>query len=150
MSIREEIAENIVDTLKAYKMRPTSKVKLGMITREPINLEEVSRESFPVIFVESSSEEREDGTMGAANITRFASIEYILDVYLHGNQNRDNRRNTLIDLIETALDEDRTRGEHADDTELLEVEVINLDDSAPYALARLTFRVRYCYKRGNS
>lgn len=147
MSVRERIAQNIVATLEANQYTKTGDVWIRKISRDPIVFEELSREAFPAVYVETSNEEREDLTMGGPDITRLATVEFILDIYVAG-ANRDSQLNYCIDLIETALEADRTRGNNADETQLREVETIQVSEARPYSGIRMVFDVIYCYKRG--
>ena len=56
MSVREEIAENIVTTLKGIK----SPVAVKYATREPFDFEKLSNAQYPAVLVRSADESRED------------------------------------------------------------------------------------------
>lgn len=148
MSRREDIANNIIQTLKANAYTKTGSKWVKHITRESVDFQELSREAFPAIFVETANEVREDISMGGmGSITRDATIEYILDIYVHG-ANRDAQLNYCLDMVETALDADRKRGRFADDTQLREIETIVVGEATPYKGVRMVFDVKYCYKTG--
>lgn len=149
MSVRERIAQNILDTLQANQYTKTGDLWIRKISRDPIVFEELSRESFPAVYIETTNEVREDLTMGGPDITRLATVEFILDVYVAG-ANRDSQLNYCLDLIETALDVDRRRSGNADDTQLREIETIEVSEAAPYMGMRMVYDVIYCYKRGVS
>lgn len=145
MSYRENIAADIITTLENTKSSSSNTVRLGKITREPVVIDELSRESFPCLFVESSNEIRED----ISNTMRQGTIEYILNLYVLGTF-RDTQRNDLIEMIEEALTVDRTRSGSARDTQLLEIQVIQSGEAKPYASMRLIFAIDYCYTTGDS
>ena len=148
MSRREDIANNIIQTLKANAYTKTGSKWVKHITRESVDFQELSREAFPAVFVETSNEVREDISMGGmGSITRDATIEYILDIYVHG-ANRDTQLNYCLDMVETALDADRKRGRFADDTQLREIETIVVGEATPYKGVRMVFDVKYCYTTG--
>lgn len=147
MNLREQIAANIEQTLKDTKNDPFANNRLNKVVREPVVIEDLGRTSLPLVFVESSNEEREDISMGGSNITRQGSIEFNLNLYLQGHA-RDTQRNEIIALIETALDKDRTRGGLALDTQIIEIELLEIGESAPYASVRIVVLCEYIYKRG--
>lgn len=149
MSVRERIAQNIMDTLQANQYTKTGELWVRKLSRDPLVFEELSREAFPAIVVETSNEVREDLTMGGPNITRLATVEFILDIYVAG-ANRDSQLNYCLDLVETALDADRKRGGNADDTQLREIETIQVGEAVPYAGMRMVFDVIYCYTTGRA
>lgn len=145
MSYRENIAANIITTLENTKNSSSNTVRLGKITREPVVIADLSRESFPCLFVESSNEIRED----VSNTMRQGTIEYILNLFVLGDF-RDKQRNDLIEMIEEALTVDRKRNGNAHDTRLLEIQVIESGEAKPYASMRLIFAIDYCYTTGDS
>ena len=59
MSKRENIANNIITVLTAV----TSPITLKKVTREPFNVDELSEQQYPAIFVQSGNEQRTDETM---------------------------------------------------------------------------------------
>lgn len=148
-SIRERIASNIVDVLKSTSVDNTRKFTIRKVVREPVVIEDLAATSMPLVFVQSANETREDQTMGGSAITRFGSIEFILHCYVQGNT-RDSDRNELVEIIDTALEEDRTRGGYALDTEVTNIDLITNGESAPYASLAITVRCDYCHTRGSS
>ena len=146
-NLRELIAANIESTLNDTKDDQQSVDRLRKVVREPVVIEDLSRTSLPLVFVESANEEREDITMGMGNVTRQGTIEFYLNLYLQGHT-RDTQRNNLIALLEEALDKDRTRGGNAMDTQVTQIELLEVGESAPYASVRIIVVCEYCYKRG--
>ena len=60
MSLRNDIANNIVEVLKDIAdPRPV------LVTREPFDVEKLAITQFPAILIQSGSEERDTETMGA-------------------------------------------------------------------------------------
>jgi len=139
MSKRESIAGNIVTTLGNV-------AQIKKVTREPFDFQKLSNAQFPAVLVQSSSESRSDVTIGDDSITREGSIDYLLVGYVKG-ASIDAARNTLIELIEEALDADRTRGGYALDTQVVSVET---DDGSidPIGGVLVTARVLYNFTRG--
>lgn len=139
MSKRESIAGNIVSTLNAV-------TQIKKVSREPIDFAKLSNAQFPAVLVQSSSESRTDVTIGDDGITREGSIDYLLVGYVKGAV-IDTARNTLVELIEEALDADRTRGGYALDTQVVSVET---DDGSidPIGGVLVTARVLYNFTRG--
>jgi hypothetical protein len=139
MSKREDIAEDIVRTLKQI-----TSPRLGMVTREPIVISEISRQAIPAVYVESADEEREQLTTGSARLGR---ISYNLDILVSSDM-RDTDRNRLVEAIEEELEKDVRRNSLALDGEVTIVEVIDPGEAVPYATMRIVYLVTYRYERG--
>jgi hypothetical protein len=142
MSIREDIATNLVDTIKAVK----TPVAVKYATREPFDFDKLSNAQFPAVLVRSSDEDREDSTVGGSMSQRMATINYQLICYVKG-QIVDTARNNIIEAVEEALDVDRTRGGNALDTQIVSIET---DEGSidPIGGVIITLRVLYQYQRG--
>ena len=142
MSIREDIATNLVDTIKAIK----TPVAVKYATREPFDFDKLSNAQFPAVLVRSSDEDREDSTVGGSMSQRMATINYQLICYVKG-QVVDTARNNIIEAVEEALDVDRTRGGNALDTQIVSIET---DEGSidPIGGVIITLRVLYQYQRG--
>jgi len=142
MSVREKIADNIVDTLKAI----TLPVSITYVTREPFDFEQLSNAQFPAVLVRSADEDREDTTVGGSMSSRMATINYQLVCYVKGGK-IDSARNNIIEAIEEGLDVDRLRGGNALDTQIISVEI---DEGSidPIGGVIITLRVLYKYTRG--
>ena len=142
MSIREDIATNLVDTIKAIQ----TPVAVKYATREPFDFDKLSNAQFPAVLVRSSDEDREDSTVGGSMSQRMATINYQLICYVKG-QIVDTARNNIIEAVEEALDVDRTRGGHALDTQIVSIET---DEGSidPIGGVIITLRVLYQYQRG--
>ena len=143
MSIRESIAANIITTLNAA----TSPVTAKKVTREPFDFEKLSNAQFPAVLVSTSTEARRDVTQGGPDITREASIDYLITGYVKA-VSLDTARNQLIEMIEESLDVDRTRGGYAQDTQVVTIET---DEGSidPIGGVIVTVRVMYTYTRGS-
>lgn len=142
MSVREKIADNIVDTLKGV----LTPVKVKYVTREPFDFEKLSNAQFPAILVRSADEDRSDTTVGGSLTQRMATINYQLICYVKGAK-IDTARNKLIEAIEEKLDDDRTRGSNALDTQILSIET-DEGSIAPIGGVIITLKVLYKYTRG--
>lgn len=142
MSIREDIATNLVDTIKAVE----TPVAVKYATREPFDFDKLSNAQFPAVLVRSSDEDREDSTVGGSMSQRMATINYELICYVKG-QIVDTARNNIIEAVEEALDVDRTRGGNALDTQIVSIET---DEGSidPIGGVIITLRVLYQYQRG--
>ena len=119
MSLREDIAANIITTLDAVP----SPIELKKITREPFKPEELADPQFPALYITTGDETREDFALGDyAAGKRSGTIDYVLIGYVKGSDtNLDTKRNQLIEMIEETLDADRTRGGNALETKVIEV-----------------------------
>lgn len=144
MSIREDVASNIVTTLQAA----TTPVTPKLVTREPFEFDEISNAQFPAILVQTASESREDITIGDGSIRREGIITYQLLGYVKSST-VDTARNNLIETIEEALDTDRTRNGNALDTQVVSIET---DEGAiaPVGGIIVTVEVMYNFVRGNT
>jgi hypothetical protein len=140
MSIREEIAKNIVTTLKEIP-----DIKPVLVTREPFDVEKIAVTQFPAVLIETAEENRNTATMSAG--IRSSTIIYNVRGYVRGTE-LDTKRNDLIEAIEEALDADRVRGlsGQVQDTQITRIEVITR--MPPLAEVLITVEVRYIFQRG--
>jgi len=147
MSEREDIAAHIVTTLTAV----SSPITFGKVTREPFEIDELSQQQFPAVFVQTADETREDITIKNSNITRTGTIDFRIFGFVSNASastvNIDTKRNQLVTTVETALDSDRTRNGNALDTQLVAVET---DEGSifPYGGAIMTIRCFYKFTQG--
>jgi len=143
MSVRENIAGNIVTTLQAIT---TPRVK--KVTREPFDFDKLSNAQFPAILVRTANEAREDASMGGSATSRHGTIDYELVCFVK-HKNIDTARNQIVEAIDEKLDDDRTRGGHAIDTQVISVEV---DDGTidPIGGVIVTVQILYSYTRGDA
>jgi hypothetical protein len=144
MSKRETIASNIITVLSAV----TTPITLKKITREPFNIDELSEQQYPAIYIQSGNEQRTDETMTSTTITRQASADFVIVGFVKGSDtNIDSKRNELISTIEKTLENDRSRGGVAKRTEIVEV---TTDEGAlfPVGGIRVVVRVMYQYTAG--
>ena len=144
MSKREDIAANIVSVLTAV----TSPITLKKVTREPFNVDELSEQQYPAIFIQSGNETRSDETMTSSTITRQATADFVIVGYVKGTtSNIDTKRNELITTIETTLNNDRTRNGNAKNTLVVEV---STDEGVLFPIGgiRIVVRVIYHYTSG--
>ena len=117
MSVRENIASNIVTVLTAI----SSPITLKKITRQPFEPRDLSQQQYPCAWVESAEETREDASLNEG--TRQGTVDFVIMGFVQGAEsNIDTARNQLITAIETALDLDRTRDSNALDTEVISIE----------------------------
>ena len=143
MSIREQIAQNIVAVLKTIE-----DPALVLITREPFVVQELAITQFPAVLVQIQTEERNTISMGAGGIgRRMGTITYILRGYVRGTE-LDTRRNDLIESIEESLDSDRYRELYdlgVTDSQVTLIEIV--ERQPPLAEIAITFQVKYNYLR---
>lgn len=144
MSKREDIADNIVSVLTAV----TSPITLKKVTREPFDVDQLSEQQYPAIFIQSGNETRSDETMSSSTITRQATADFVIVGYVKGTtSNIDTKRNELITTIETTLNNDRTRNGNAKNTLVVEV---STDEGVLFPIGgiRVVVRVIYHYTSG--
>ena len=144
MSVRENIANNIVTTLQAI----TSPVAVKYVTREPFAFDNLSNAQFPAILVRSAGENREDSSLGGSITQRMATIDYELVCFVKGSV-IDTARNNIIEAVEEGLDVDRLRGANALDTQITNIE-IDQGSIDPIGGVIITVRVLYQYTRGTT
>jgi len=141
MSIRNDIAQNIVDILgDANDPKPI------FVTRESIDLDNLARQQFPAVVVRTSDENRSELTMQGDVGSRFATMNVVCECYVTGT-NIDLQRNDIAERVEEALVADLTRGGVAKNTKLVELTVDQAIDKR-FGLISLTFEVEYIYTRG--
>ena len=144
MSKREDIASNIVSVLTAV----TSPITLKKITREPFDVDQLSEQQYPALFIQSGNETRSDETMSSSTITRQATADFVIVGYVKGTtSNIDTKRNELITTIETTLNNDRTRNGYAKNTQVVEV---STDEGVLFPIGgiRMVVRVMYQFTSG--
>lgn len=144
MSLRENIAADIVTTLRAA----TTPTDIKYVTREPFDFTKLSNAQFPAILVRTGTEEREDSSIMGAGSRRSGIIDYQLVCYVKA-QAIDTARNNMIETVEEALEADRTRNGYAVDTQVVAVEI---DDGSidPIGGVIITVEVMYTYTRGET
>lgn len=142
MSSRENIAKNIVDTLKTA-VQP---IRLAFVTRETFDFDKLSNRQFPAVLVRTADENREDSTLGGTLGKRMSTITYDLVCFVKSKE-IDTARNQIIETIEEILDVDRTRGGNAKDTQITSIEV-DEGQITPIGGVILTVAVTYEYTRG--
>ena len=144
MSVRENIAKNIVTTLRSA----TTPARIKYVTREPFEFDKLSNAQFPAVLIRSANENREDATIGGASATRTATIDYQIICYVKAND-IDTARNEAVERIEEKLDTDRTRGGYALDTQVISVET-DQGSISPIGGVIVTVEVMYNFTRGNT
>ena len=146
MARREDILVEIVQRLKAQRS-----VKLGVVQRDPIVIEELAATAFPAVYIETSDEDIEDITMamGSAGLMRKGLMEVSI-VLVVGGRERDTQRNIAVEAIENTLMADRSLDSTVEDIRLTRVETITTGESAPFASCGIIFTVEYCYQLNNT
>lgn len=144
MSIRELTAVNIVDSLRQIEdPRPV------LVTRDPFDVEKLAITQFPALLVQQTQEERETITMGVPGTgRRMGTMTFEIRGFVRGTE-LDTRRNSLIEAVENALDEDRYRDQWAAgviDTQIILIEIV--PRLQPLAEFVITVEVKYNYLRG--
>ena len=138
MSVREDIASNIVTVIDAI-----SSPDIRKVSRQPFPLEELSQQQYPAVLVQTIEETKEDSELGSGAKTRINVLEFGITGYVKTNDdNIDTARNDLASAIETALEADVTRNSNALDTEVLSIET-DAGTLFPYGAILMTIRVMY-------
>lgn len=146
MARREDILVEIVERLKAQRS-----VRLGVVQRDPIVIEELAATAFPAVYIETTDEDIEDITMsmGASGLIRRGLMEVSI-VLVVGGRERDTQRNIAVEAIENTLMADRSLDSTVEDIRLTRVETITTGESAPFASCGMIFTVEYCYQLNNT
>ena len=138
MSIREDIASNLVSTISGISSPAIKKV-----TRQPFELDELSQQQYPAVLVQTIEETKEDSELGSGAKTRVNILEFGITAYVKTNEsNIDTERNNVASAIETELESDITRNNKALDTEVISIET-DAGTLFPYGAVLLTVRVMY-------
>ena len=145
MSIRDDLANNIVETLAEI-----SSPQPVLITRQPFNVEELAITQFPAIVVQTTTEDRELLTMGSASGRKQGVIRYQIRCFVRGNE-LDSKRNDLIEAIDEILDGDRYRDKTRSvvmDSTVVSIDII--ERQSPLAEFVMNFDVTYNYVMKNN
>jgi len=144
VSVREDIAKNIVSVLKSA----TTPARIKHVTREPFDFDKLSNAQFPAILIRSANETREDSSLGGSASERMAVTEYDLVAFVK-SKNIDTARNEIVETVEEALEADRSRGGKAIDTQITSIEV---DDGSidPVGGVIITAQITYFFTRGTT
>ena len=143
MSVREDIANNILTTIQAISS-PTIK----KATRQPFPLDELSEQQYPAVLIQTQLETKEDQELGSGGKTRINTLEFLITGYTKGAEsNIDTSRNELAEAIENKLEEDITRNGNALDTEIVEIET-DAGELFPYGAITMIVRVIYEHQSG--
>ena len=145
MSVREDIASNIVSTISGITALTIKKV-----TRQPFPLEELSEQQYPAVLVQTQEETKEDQELGDGARTRINNLEFLINGFVKGAEsNIDTARNQLMEVIEEALEVDITRNGNALDTEVINIET-DAGTLFPYGGISMTVRVTYEHQSGTN
>ena len=148
MSTREDIAKDIITDLQGI-----TTPKVVLVSRNPINLNDMAITQYPAIVVRTAEEIREDATMQSSPL-RFGTINYQIECYVRAdssavtvNNSIDTQKNAIVEAVEEALETDRTRNSKAMNSFVSQV---ISDDAQQYPIGRvdITFTVQYKYTRG--
>jgi hypothetical protein len=142
VSIREDIAKNIVDVLKDM-----SDPKPVLVTREFFEVEKLAITQFPAIYIQTLNETRTDVTMSTNRRQGFLTL--LLSVFVRGVE-LDRLRNDIVERIEETLDTDRRR-DTANTTMTTQVRQIRvISRLAPLGELEIEVEVRYTYLKGTT
>jgi len=144
MSIRNDLADNIVEVLKDIRdPRPV------LVTREPFDVEKLAITQFPAILIQTGVEDRDTETMHTAGVRR-GTITYQIRGFVRGTE-LGKKRNDLIEAIEEKLDSDRYREKTksvVQNSQITRVEVI--ERLAPLAEFVMDYEINYYFVRGSA
>lgn len=147
-SIREKIVTDI-----ETKLKDISDVKMGVIKREPMFRDQtefynLARTAFPHVIVTAGNETRQDITTGGSTIIREGILGVELVCFVKASDaSIDETVNLLIEAIEEKLDEDRTRGKNAKNTQIVEIQMGEPMEH-PYANFTMRVEIQYVFTRG--
>ena len=145
-SLRQQIADYIVDRLREIE-DPQPK----LVTKEPFEVSEIAITQFPALLVTARQEDRTTVTLGAPSTgRRTGTIRFDIRAYVRGTD-LDQRRNTLLEAMEEALETDRYLGLKAQgvmDSQIIRIEIV--DRQPPLAEMLIELEVRYSYLRGTT
>lgn len=142
-SLRQQIADEIVRVIKEIEdPRPS------FVTKEPFEVSEIAITQFPALLVTMRQEDRETITMGTPGVgRRMGTLRFDIRAYVRGTD-LDQRRNTLLEALEEALESDRYLGlkdSGVTDSQIIKIEIV--DRQPPLAEMLIELEVRYNYLR---
>ncbi len=143
MSSRETIVADIVQVL-----RSADDPRFGLVSREPFDVTQLSRQQFPAIYISTADEQRQDLTQRGKSGRREGRLQVLMVGYVSGTS-IDTARNDLIERVEEVLDDDRTRDGRAYSTQLIEI-TVDSTVIAPIGRVELLIEVVYTYQRGQA
>jgi len=146
LSLRQQIANYIVGQLKEIEdPRP------AFVTKEPFEVSEIAITQFPAMLVTMRQEDRTTVTLGAPGAgRRTGTIRFDIRAYVRGTE-LDEKRNTLLEALEEAIESDRYLGLKAQgvmDSQIIKIEIV--DRLPPLAELLIELEVRYSYLRGTT
>jgi hypothetical protein len=143
MSIRENITNDIINTLKN-----ADNPRFGLVSRNMIALDKLSRQQFPALYIETSDEIKEDITMSGTVGYRQSTLSIRIVGWVSG-ADLDRQRNEIIAKVENTLEIDKTRSGFATNTQVTTItsDYILQDN---YAKVEITVEVKYHYIRGQA
>ena len=145
-SLRQQIADYLVTAI-----REVEEPRISLITKEPFEVSEIAITQFPAVLVTMREETRETVTMGATGVgRRMGTLLFEIRVFVRGVE-LDNRRNTILEAMEEAIEADRYLGLYNQgvlDSQITTIEVI--DRQPPLAEMLIELEVRYNYLRAST
>mgnify|MGYP000709876808 CR=1 FL=1 len=141
MNYREDIVTNLVDVL-----HDAQNPHFGLVSRDLIDPDQLSRQQFPAIYITTANETREDLTQGGSSGLRRGILEVVLIGWVNGT-NIDHQRNDIIERVEEIVDLDRTRNGNAKSTQLVDI-TVDFDIVEPFGSVEMTLEIYYTYTRG--
>jgi hypothetical protein len=145
-SLRQQIANEIISKIQNIEdPRPV------LVTKEPFEVAEIAITQFPAALVTMRQEDRTTVTLGAPGTgRRTGTIRFDIRAYVRGTD-LDQRRNTLLEAMEEAIETDRYLGLRAEgvmDSQIIRIEIV--DRQPPLAEMLIELEVRYNYVRGTT
>ena len=145
-SLRQQIANEITKVIQEIEdPRPS------FVTKEPFEVDKLAITQFPACLVVMRQEDRETITMGVPGTgRRMGTLLFEIRAYVRGTD-LDQKRNTLLEAIEEALEADRYLGLNASgvlDSQIIKIEIV--DRMPPLAEMLIELEVRYNYLRAST
>jgi hypothetical protein len=145
-SLRQQIADYLVTAI-----REVEEPRISLITKEPFEVSEIAITQFPAVLVTMREETRETVTMGAPGVgRRMGTLNFEIRVFVRGTE-LDNRRNTILEALEEAIEADRYLGLYNQgvlDSQITTIGII--DRQPPLAEMLIELEVRYNYLRAST
>ena len=145
-SLRQQIADYLVTAI-----REVEEPRISLITKEPFEVSEIAITQFPAVLVTMREETRETVTMGAPGVgRRMGTLNFEIRVFVRGVE-LDNRRNTILEALEEAIETDRYLGLYNQgvlDSQITTIAII--DRQPPLAEMLIELEVKYNYLRAST
>jgi len=145
MSVRENILDNIVTTLKGINQNDDYNENVGLVTREPNNWNKLLPKDKPAIMVLWRNDEKEEETIAGQYI--LSKLNVVLRGVYYAKDDIEGKLNDFLEDIEKIMCVDGSRGAYAEYTVPRAIMVFQGEDSYNI-IFDFDFTILYTYVYG--